>query len=85
MAVPLLRGSEYGLLQELNRGLLHCRMFYAIWGFRVNKLCKQNLEVALAHHCFACLLSKASHKAKLEVSGPEKGTTNILNNTICQV
>ena len=46
---------------------------------------QQNLEVALTHHCFACLLSKASHKAKLDGSGPEKGTTNILNNTICQV
>ena len=46
---------------------------------------QQNLEVALTHHCFACLLSKASHKAKLDVSGTEKGTTNILNNTICQV
>lgn len=46
---------------------------------------QQNLEVAFTHHCFACLLSKASHKAKLDVSGTEKGTTNILNNTICQV
>ena len=46
---------------------------------------QQNLEVALTHHCFACLLSKSSHKAKLDVSGTEKGTTNILNTTICQV
>lgn len=46
---------------------------------------QQKLEVALTHHCFACLLSKSSHKAKLDVSGTEKGTTNILNTTICQV